>query len=65
MSQRSEKAGDLVYVTILRNKNYGTDASWVVATHDTTHDVEQEATQEDKLVVFCDEERFRQEMMDF
>ncbi len=61
MSQRSEKAGDLVYVTILRNKDYGTDASWVVATHDTTHDVEQE----DKLVVFCDEERFRQEMMDF
>lgn len=61
MSQRLEKAGDLVYVTILRNKDYGTDASWVVATHDTTHDVEQE----DKLVVFCDEERFRQEMMDF
>lgn len=61
MSQRLEKAGDRVYVTILRNKDYGTDASWVVATHDTTHDVEQE----DKLVVFCDEERFRQEMMDF
>ena len=41
------------------------EVSWVATTPDTTHDGKQEATQEDKLIVFCEVERSRQEMMDF
>ena len=59
------RQSDFMLYATLKNKNYGTDASWVVTTHDTTHDGEQEATQEDKLIVFCEVERSRQEMMDF
>ena len=59
------KCADLIPNATLKNKNYGTEASWVATTHDTTHDGEQEATQEDKLIVFCEVERSRQEMMDF
>ena len=43
----------------LRNKNWGVEnATWVVTTHDTTHD-------ENKLLEFCSEPKTRQEMMDF
>lgn len=60
---------DFMLYATLKNKNWGTDASWVVTTHDTTHDKThdgtQETTQEDKLIAFCDRERTRQEMMDF
>lgn len=52
----------MLYAT-LKNKNWGKeDASWVVTTHDTTHDV---IHGEDRLVEFCTTPRSRQEMMEF
>ena len=55
------RQSDFMLYATLKNKNYGSEASWVATTHDTTHDGEQE----DKLIVFCEVERSRQEMMDF
>jgi len=57
------RQSEFMLYAMLKNKNWGKDdASWVVATHDTTQDTTHDR---DKLIEYCSVPRSRQEMMEF
>ena len=65
------RQSDFMLYATLRNKNWGTNSSWADTAHDGAHDTAHDRAQDEAhdkselIVAFCNEERTRQEIMNF
>ena len=61
------RQSDFMLYATLKNKNYGTDASWAITAQDRAHDTAHDAAYDkyELIVTFCENERTKQEIMDY
>ena len=58
---------DFMLYATLKNKNYGTEASWADTAQDRAHDTAHDEAHDkyELIVAFCENERTKQEIMDY
>ena len=61
------RQSDFMLYATLKNKNFGTDASWADTAQDRAHDTAYDEAHDkyELIVAFCENERTKQEIMDY